>query len=1699
MSSYPTRGAGRRRRLAAVLTATSLATAGLAAAALPAQAAGAPGKAGPASSAGSSGASAASGLLSAAQAAAKAKSSGKPVVASALTTPYEQVTANPRGGYTMTESAAPARTWKNGAWAALDPKLLRNTDGTYSPTSSLTALKLSGGGTAPLATLDESGEVMSLTLPLALPAPAVSGAQAVYANVIPGVDLTVTVATTGAFSDTFTVHSAAAAADPRLARLLSATTTLSRGLTKSVDANGDLTISSGKNTVFNVPTPYAWDSNTAAASSSASSTANSATGSAAGSASGAASSAPAASSVSGPGRAAHFVRLGVTASAKSTTLSAPTSLFHEAKPSFPMYIDPWYTPSYGANGWASFGSSSDNSGTNRWDSTPDTEGDAFVGNTGVSSIGVVWSAFNFQLPDTGGSTSTNLVGATINSVTFGIVSSSSGSCSGFDEQVNLYAPNPSGGNYLQKGNATYSHWSGASIGGSVANSTFVGQNSGSTSCGGNGAGAFNSSSLKTAVQNEVSSYHTGNQTFILRADDESDVPATKRFPVTLSNGGNPTLTIQFDKAPSAPTGLTLSTGHGCGSTLGDASTELESKASSPMGGQLVTTFDLYKSSDGNQTNLLTTANGINSDQFTATSGQFSVMALSEQFLKTVSGGALTKFTWKAQDTDGTLPTTAWSGTCTFSFDPTRPGAPSWAFAANASSYTCVPAEDTTSTTVQPVGSTCAITFTPALNTSISGFVYQVNQQSPVKVPTTTADTVTFTVPQLVNTLTVDALSSGGNIGQEATVHFDGTKLNPAAVDGSVANDGEPDVIVSGGSGAAFPAGLWLTQTHADGTTGETPVNVGKGGLGLSDTGNPAADWTGSQVITGDWCGLGAQDVMAYFPTGNDAGGANIDCSDGSTDSVTAASPLDAGVSLDVSSATLVDSAGADATGIANAYNTSGKNSGIPDLFVAGAAGLALYHSTTPNGYANDFGVCGQDCDFLTTQPSPDGQYDWNTWTITSAQTASGQTDMYLWQPTSGELVLWTNVTLNSSGSAFPNATSLAFTSTVVTTDAFNPGANDISIRAGVPAGQNTPILWATDLANGFVSSVTGTDTAGGATNVGTETHAFELQDMPSTAVDGAAVTSSADTVGSLSLTGSANGAVWHTGDAFSPDVMLNTDADNQTAETSLDGVLTGSGSAVALSGDFSVAISVRPNALGGVMLSQSGTNTAGFTLGATSAGQWQFCLAQTDAASPTEDCATGGTEQQDVWSNVVATYEADSGYLALYVDGTQVANGQHAAVKSGTFAGAFLIGAGRTSSSALGGYYSGQVAAAATWAAVAPPPTTVGAGSAFVPLTPFRLIDTRSTSKVGPITGPIAGVTTFSVKPGGTGGIPTAGVTAVSITVTTTGAAAGGFLTVYPDGTPRPVTSTVQYDATQNVTNGVVANLGTDGEFDVYNSAVNVQVIIDVTGYFTTATGTGNAGTYYPVGPLRPVDTRNGTGVATGKIAAGSKDVWTVGAANYIIPPSGVTAVAVNVTVTDATSGANIEVYQDGVSTPTLTSVTTPANGTSSAMSIVPVGSDGKIDIYNAGAAGTSADVVLDVSGYFGAGTGGQFYHPIDATRMVDTRKSGGPLPANNSNDPVQFTETVASAFQPTIVANVTETAAGANGLLGVYPSFLLVPGGISTIDYSSTSTISNMDLIYCADATSPSAGNIGNGFEVVNTAGTPQFIVDVSGFFAGY
>lgn len=84
--------------------------------------------------------------------------------------------------------------------------------------------------------------------------------------------------------------------------------------------------------------------------------------------------------------------------------------------------------------------------------------------------------------------------------------------------------------------------------------------------------------------------------------------------------------------------------------------------------------------------------------------------------------------------------------------------------------------------------------------------------------------------------------------------------------------------------------------------------------------------------------------------------------------------------------------------------------------------------------------------------------DWKQWTLATTQLASGTTDMFLWNKTTGALVLWSNLafTTNENGGG-----TLTFTSSTLAdgvTTAFEKGA-EVTLEAADIDSDGTPDLW----------------------------------------------------------------------------------------------------------------------------------------------------------------------------------------------------------------------------------------------------------------------------------------------------------------------------------------------------------------------------------------------------------------------------------------------------------------------------------------------------------------------------------------------------------------------------------------------------------------------------------------------------------------
>lgn len=130
--------------------------------------------------------------------------------------------------------------------------------------------------------------------------------------------------------------------------------------------------------------------------------------------------------------------------------------------------------------------------------------------------------------------------------------------------------------------------------------------------------------------------------------------------------------------------------------------------------------------------------------------------------------------------------------------------------------------------------------------------------------------------------------------------------------------------------------------------------------------------------------------------------------------------------------------------------------------------------------------------------------------------------------------------------------------------------------------------------------------------------------------------------------------------------------------------------------------------------------------------------------------------------------------------------------------------------------------------------------STFVPIVPCRLMDTRADAafNVGPRDTPLGEGETHRLAVTGQQGacqVPD-DASAVALNVTAVSPTAASFLTLFPYETEPPNASNLNFTAGAPATpNKVDVRLSDTGELGVYNAFGQVDVVIDVTGYYTAA------------------------------------------------------------------------------------------------------------------------------------------------------------------------------------------------------------------------------------------------------------------------
>jgi subtilisin family serine protease len=250
-------------------------------------------------------------------------------------------------------------------------------------------------------------------------------------------------------------------------------------------------------------------------------------------------------------------------------------------------------------------------------------------------------------------------------------------------------------------------------------------------------------------------------------------------------------------------------------------------------------------------------------------------------------------------------------------------------------------------------------------------------------------------------------------------------------------------------------------------------------------------------------------------------------------------------------------------------------------------------------------------------------------------------------------------------------------------------------------------------------------------------------------------------------------------------------------------------------------------------------------------------------------------------------------------------------------------------------------------------------GGQYTTIPPTRILDTRNGTGLSGQFGP-GQTRDLTVEPVG-GVVPAANVGAVVMNVTVTRPSAASWLTLFPAGGAVPLASNLNFSAGETVPNLVIVKVGASGQVSIFNNTGNTDVVADVVGYFGDGTAMQPPGKKFTgLSPSRILDTRNGTGLS-GPFGATQERDLAVGGAGGV--PSSVTAVIMNVTVTNPSAPSWLIVFPAGGSPPLASNLNFSAGETVPNLVMVgATGSPAKVGLFNQ--AGTT-DVVADVVGYF--------------------------------------------------------------------------------------------------------------------------------------
>ena len=248
-------------------------------------------------------------------------------------------------------------------------------------------------------------------------------------------------------------------------------------------------------------------------------------------------------------------------------------------------------------------------------------------------------------------------------------------------------------------------------------------------------------------------------------------------------------------------------------------------------------------------------------------------------------------------------------------------------------------------------------------------------------------------------------------------------------------------------------------------------------------------------------------------------------------------------------------------------------------------------------------------------------------------------------------------------------------------------------------------------------------------------------------------------------------------------------------------------------------------------------------------------------------------------------------------------------------------------------------------------------GTTFYERAPVRVLDSRFGTG---LSGAFQANTPRTLSVAGANGIPAA-ARAITGNLTVVGQTRAGYLSITPNPTANPTTSTLNFPLGDTRANGVTVPLNGSGDLSIVYKASggSAHVILDVTGYFLDGTAGKN---FVPVDGSRILDTRFGNGLSN-QFSANTPRTWAV--ANRGGVGSDAVAIIGNVTVVGQTKAGYVSLTPTAQANPTTSNINFPLGDTRANNFTVDLSGTGTLSGVYKAQSGGKTHLIVDVFGYY--------------------------------------------------------------------------------------------------------------------------------------